>query len=151
MIQALTRCAAVALLAIVAGCGGEQSGPEEQVRAWVDAMHEAAENKDRRTILDGIADGYADARGNSKDDIGDMLRVYFLRQGTIVLIVNIDEIEIVGGSAANVALTVGMAGTGGGTLGLSADAYRFELELEADGDDWQLLSAAWGEIGQPVR
>ena len=151
MTKALTRCAVVALLALVAGCGGATTEPEEQVRAWVETMHEAAENKDRGAILERIADGYTDARGNTREDVGKLLRGYFLRQGTIVLLVNIDEIEIVGGSAANVELTVGMAGTGGGSLGLSADAYRFELELEADGDDWQLLSAAWGEFGQPVR
>jgi hypothetical protein len=44
-----------------------------------------------------------------------------------------------------------MAGTNDGVLGFSADAYRFELELEKDGDDWQLIAARWGELGDEIK
>ena len=44
-----------------------------------------------------------------------------------------------------------MASTNGNRLGFSADAYRFEMELERDGDDWLLISARWGGLGEPVR
>ena len=46
---------------------------------------------------------------------------------------------------------VGMAGTQDTGLGINADAYNFELELEHDGDGWLLVSARWGEIGSQVR
>ena len=134
-----------------AGCGGERSGPEEQIRAWVDARHLAAEDKDRSGVMDGISTAYADARGNTHSGIEDMLRYYFLRQGSISLLVSIDSINVIADTAAEVSLTVGMAGTDGSALGFSADAYNFELELEADGDNWQLISARWGEIGQQLR
>ena len=48
-------------------------------------------------------------------------------------------------------MTVGMAGTNDSVMGLSADAYRFELELEKDADEWQLISARWGELGEEMR
>ena len=139
------------IIAIGAGCGGEQSGPEEQIRAWVDARHASAEDKDRRGVMDGISSAYTDARGNSYDGIEDMLSYYFLRQNTISLLVSIDSIEVIADTAAEVSLTVGMAGTDGSALGFSADAYRFELELESVDDDWRLISARWGEVGHQLR
>ena len=63
----------------------------------------------------------------------------------------IDEIRIYGDSAAEVEMTVGMAGTNDGVLGFSADAYAFELELERDDDEWLLISARWGELGQELK
>lgn len=138
-------------LAMLAGCGGDVSDPEEQVRAWVQAMHEAAEEKARGDIVAGISPAYVDARGNSREDIDKMLRLYFFRQNTVTLLSSIDEVNVIGGTAAEVSITVGMAGTNNSALGISADAYRFELELELDGDDWLLISARWGELGEQLR
>ena len=46
---------------------------------------------------------------------------------------------------------VGMAGQNESVLGFSADAYRFQLELERDSDDWLLISARWAELGEELR
>jgi len=56
-----------------------------------------------------------------------------------------------GDSAAEIDLTVGMAGTNEGVFGFTADAYRFRLELENKDDEWQLISARWGELGEDLR
>ena len=139
------------VLAMTAGCSSDVSDPEEQVRAWVRDMHEAAEEKARGDIVDGISAAYVDARGNSRDDIDKLLRVYFFRQNTVTLLSKIDEVNVIDGTAAEVSITVGMAGTNDSALGISADAYRFELELEFDDDDWQLISARWGQLGEQLR
>lgn len=147
----LTRTALSATLLAFAACGGEPAGPEAGVRAWVETMHRAAEEKDRGTLVDGISPAYADGRGLTRDDIGDRLRLLFLRRDPIAVIPSIDEIRILDDTIAEVTLTVAMAGTSNSILGISADAYRFELELEADGDDWQLIAARWGELGRELR
>ena len=98
-----------------------------------------------------ISPAYADARGNDRDASTNILRAYFLRMNTIELLTAIEEINVIGDSAAEMLLTVGMAGTHDGVLGFSADAYRFSLELEKDGDDWLLISARWGELGEELR
>ena len=121
------------------------------MRAWINDMEQAAEEKDRGAMLDRISESYADARGNSQEDIGDMLRIYMLRQQNVSILSTIDDITISGETAANVSLTVAMAGTSSGTLGLSADAYHFELELEKPDNDWLLIGARWGELGQEPR
>ena len=135
----------------VVSCGGAVSDPEAELRAWVAAAEEAAENKNRRALLDKISSNYADGRGNDRDGLGDMFRVYMLRQQSIAILTKIDSIEVMGDSAADVALTVGMAGTSNRAFGLNADAYRFELELEKDDGDWLLIGARWGEAGEQLR
>ncbi len=94
-----------------------------------------------------ISPAYTDARGNSRDDIENMFRFYFLRQQSVALITRIEELNIYDDSAAELVLAVGMAGTSDGTFGFSADAYRFEMEFERDDDEWLLTSARWGEFG----
>jgi hypothetical protein len=138
------------IVAVLAGCG-PSTGPEEAVRLWVDDAETAAENRDRGALLAMIAESYADARGNGKADIEQMLGIWFLRNRSIVLASKIDNVTIMGGTAATVLLTAGMAGTSDGLPGVSADAWRFELELASDGDDWRLIGARWGELGGELR
>ena len=144
--------ALMAFLSLLLGaCGGPDLGPEEQLRQWVSTAQTAAEAKERRAMMDLISPAYADGRDNDRDDVGNMLRVYFLRQHSIKLLLSIEEIRMFGDSAAEIDMAVGMAGTNDGTFGFSADAYNFQLELELDGDDWQLISARWGELGEELR
>lgn len=136
---------------LLAGCSADTGTPEEALRAWVDAAELAAEDKQRGALLDMISPDYIDARGNDRTAIDRTLRLLFLRQQSIALLVKVDGVELFNETAAEVSLTVGMAGTNGGRLGLSADAYRFELDLVADGDDWLLTAARWGELGKELR
>ena len=153
MMNRLTRTVCtltVAALALVA-CGGPESAPDEELRAWVAGGMEAARNKERRELVGMVSRSYADARGNDRSDIENLLRVYFLRMNNIKLLSTIEEITVYDDSAAKINLTVGMAGTNDGVLGFSADAYRFELELEKDSDEWQLIAARWGELGHELH
>lgn len=153
----LTAClAALAMLLLVAGCGPAPGTPEEQLRQWVAAVETAAEQKARGDIMPLIAPAYNDARGNARDDVDKLLRLYFLRQNSVALLTSIEDIRVAGGTAATMTVTVGMAGTNDRALGFDADAYRFELELESEDSpesysDWRLLSARWGELGEDPR
>ena len=153
MMNQLTRtlCTVSAILMTLAACGEPPTEPEAELRAWVAAGVKAAENKERRNLVGMISESYADGRGNERSDIENLLSLYFLRQNNIRLLPKIEEIMVYGDSAAKIVTTVGMAGTNDGVLGFSADAYRFELELEKDGDDWQLIAARWGELGDEIR
>lgn len=137
---------------LLAGCGGgPEAGPEEALRAWVDTAEAAAEDKDRQGLLDLIAENYADSRGNDRSQVGNLLRFYFLRHKSIGFVSNINDIEIMGDTAALVSLTVVGAGTNANALGVNADAYNFELELENTDDEWMLIGARWGEVGREMR
>ena len=138
------------ICAFLAGCGPE-AGPEEALRSWVDAAEAAAEDKDRRGLLALISENYADSRGNDHAQIGNMIRYYFLRQQSVALITSIDDIAVMGDTAAEIGLTVGMAGTDTSAFGVRADAYNFKLELENVDDEWMLIGARWGKVGQEMH
>ena len=146
-----TLCTVTVALAVLAACGEPASEPEAELRAWVATGVEFAENKQRRDLMSMVSPAYADARGKEKSDIETMLRLYFLRQNSIALLPKINEITLYDDTAASVDVTMGLAGTNDGVLGFSADAYRFELEVTKDGDEWQLISARWGELGGEIK
>jgi len=137
--------------AVLAACGGSSGSAAEQVRAWVDRGHEAAEHRDREALVDMISPAYSDARGNSRADIEDLFRFWFLRSKRVALLVSVDDIEVIDGTAARVLLTVGMGATTDRGLGFDADAYRFELDLENQGGEWLLVSGRWNELGGAPR
>ena len=139
------------VMTVLFGCGGPSSGPEEALRDWVQQGVDAVEGKQRRELMSMISSAYADSRGYDRDRVEGVLRAYFFRMNAIELLTSIDEITVIDDSAAEVLLTVGMAGTHDGFMGFSADAYQFALELTRDGDDWRLISARWGELGKELR
>jgi len=137
--------------AVLGACGGSAGGVEDQIHAWIDRGHEAAESKDRGELVEMISPTYADARGNSREDIENLFRFYFLRMNKVALLVNVDDIEVMDDTAAAVTLTVGMGATTDSALGFNADAYQFALELENDGDEWLLVSGRWNDFGGELR
>lgn len=144
--------AAGALLSLVlSGCGEPATSGEEEIRRWINDGHTEVEAKQRRALLQRVSPDYADAKGYDKDRLDKVLRVYFLRQNTIKLLVSIQDIRIFGETAAEVDLTVGFTGTNDRALGFSASAYKFELELVRDDKEWQLIAARWGELGDDLN
>jgi hypothetical protein len=142
---------AIVLSCLVVACAGPSQGPEAEIRNWLERGIAAAEAKRRGELLDMISPAYADARGYNRSRLGDVLRAYFLRMNTIELVTTVNEIVVMGDTAAEVLLTVGMAGTKDSLLGFSADAYRFSFELEKSAGDWLLISAQWGQIGEDLQ
>lgn len=139
------------LCAALCACSQSAHDPEAALREWLASAETAVEEKDRGDLMALISASYMDSRGNDRDQVNDVLRLYFLRQDSISLITGIDEVSLIGETAALMRLTVGMAGTSNRALGISADAYRFELELESHDDEWLLIGARWGELGSPLR
>ncbi len=137
----------IAACVLFIGCSEPELSPEDGVRAWLASAELAVEAEDRNTLLEKIAPGYSDGRGNDRKRLGDLLRVYFLRQDAIALLVNIDKITLSGETAATVLINVGIAGSGNNALGFNADLYNFELELHKPDDEWLLLGASWAEFG----
>ena len=129
----------------LSACGGPASAPEEEIREWVRVGVEAAQAKERRQLVGMISPAYADARGNDRNAIENILRAYFMRMNNVELVTSIEDIQVIGDTAAAMVIKVAMAGTHDGVLGFSADAYRFAFELQRNGDDWQLIAARWAK------
>lgn len=142
---------AVVAATLFAACSGPSPGPEAELREWVQRGVAAVEAQQRRELVAMISPAYTDARGNDRDQIENRLRAYFFRMNSIELLTAIEEISIMGETAAEISMTVGMAGGHDGVFGFSADAYRFLLELEKHDNDWLLIAARWGELGDDLR
>lgn len=137
------------LAVVVAGCAPEPDA-EQALREWVDRGEAAANREDRRELVSMISPAYADARGNDREEIDRVLRLMFLQQEDVTVVAHIEEINVYGDTAADMMLTTAMAGFNDSRFGFSADAIRFQFELEHDGSDWQLTSARWGELGEDL-
>ena len=148
--MALTHYRTILLFAALAACSSA-TAPEDAVLAWLGKAETAVEERDRRRLVDMVSENYVDARGNDRQAIDGTLRVLFLRNRNIVLASNVEELTIVGETAASVILTAGMVAANGGARGFAAEVYRFELELAHDGDEWLLIGARWGELGESLR
>ncbi len=143
---------AVLLGVLLAACSSRQGTPEDEIREWLERGERLVGEEDRRGLVDMISSAYVDARGNGRDDLDKRFRLLFLRADPMTLVTRIDEIVVIEGSAAEVKLDVAVAGRDElGFLGYNANAYRFELELTHDGDDWRLISARWGGVGGRLR
>lgn len=142
---------AVVAATLFAACSGPSQGPEAELREWVQRGVAAVEAKQRRKLVAMISPAYTDARGQDRERIDNILRGYFFRMNSIELLTAIEDISIMGETAAEISMTVGMAGGHDGVFGFSADAYRFRLELEKHDDDWLLIAARWGELGDDLR
>ncbi len=136
---------------LLAACGGPTAGPEEALRQWVADAEAAAEDLDRRGLVAMVSDNYADGRGNDRDAISNILRLYFLRQRSVVLVMKIDKLTVIDETAAEILVTAAGFGRTTRALGVNANAYQFSLELEKDDDRWVLIGARWGELGQEVH
>lgn len=145
----LITVAAACLL--LAACGSPYAGPEAALRQWIADAETAAEALDRRALVAMVSDNYADARGNDRQAVDKLLRVYFLRQKSVEVVVKIDELTVIDDSAAEILVTAAGVGTSNRAFGLNADAYQFLLELEKDDDEWMLISARWGQLGQELH
>jgi len=144
----ITVCA---LCTLLVACGGPAVGPEEALRQWIAGAEAAAEGLDRRELLAMVSENYADARGNDRAEVDKILRFYFLRQKSVALVMKIDELTVIDDTAAEILVTAAGVGMTTGALGVNADAYQFSLELEKDDDEWMLIGARWGELGEELH
>ncbi len=139
------------ICALLAACGGPSGGPEEALRQWIAEAEAAVEDLDRRGLVAMVSEHYADGRGNDRDAVNKLLRLYFLRQKSVVLVMKIDKLTVIDETAAEILVTTAGVGTTTRALGVNADAYQFSLELEKDDDKWMLIGARWGEFGQMLH
>ncbi|HRD65278.1 MAG TPA: hypothetical protein PKY50_03905 [Candidatus Competibacter sp.] len=140
----------VVVLALAA-CSRESS-PEAEIRELVARAATAAEERNVRDLRAMIADDYADDRGLDRKAVENLIRIYVLRQQSIHLFTRVRNIEFPEPGRALASVAVAMAGrpvAGADDLvGLTADLYRFDLELIRYGrSEWKVRRAAW----EPAR
>lgn len=117
------------------------------MRATLARAERAVAAKDLAALRDLIGERYSDRDGRDRRAIEQILRVYFLRHGSIHLVTRVQSVTVPTAGRAEVVVLVAMAGTpiaaGADLGGLAADLHRFELTLSREGDAWRTVHAEW--------
>jgi hypothetical protein len=132
-------------LALFAGCANDGS-PEQQVRAVIESMELAAEERDVGDLLEHISVSYRDAQGQDRTEASRYARGYFVANQSVHLLTRIESLEFPSPDEARVKLQVGMAGRPGeqgGAGSLTADLYNFDVVLVREDGEWKVSYADW--------
>jgi len=139
----LVTIAAIALPA----CSSDPESAETRIRALLAEMEAAAEAKELRPLKAVVSEQYADALGNDRRAIVQLLMFHFLRNQSIHLLTRVAAVDIPEPGRASVTVYVAMAGRpipdAAALAQLRANLYRFDFSLEELGESWQVAGAAW--------
>ena len=119
---------------LLAGCGAKTSD-EDQVRALIDAVEAAAEDRDASDVLTHVDDTYADSAGLDKTQLQNFLRGYFLAHPKLELLVNIESLDFPVDGLAQAVVSVT-------TVELTdPDLVRLRVEFRRVNGDWKVVRA----------
>ena len=117
-------------------------------RGVLAALEASAEAKDAGAMKEHVSDAYADAQGNDKRAIAQLVAFHLLRNQSVYLLTRVARVAVEAPGQGSAEVWVAMAGTPiagpEALVGLRADLYRFDLRLgeEPDGE-WRARSAEW--------
>lgn len=143
----MKKIAVIFLLAFLQACSSEgPQTPEQHVRATLEAIELAAQERSLSGIMDHVSDNYRDHEGKTKKEIQRIAQIYLIANQKIHIFTRISSIEVVDNIAA-VELSAAMSATETDLTNeqgrLRADTHRFSLVLTLENDDWRLTSASW--------
>jgi len=146
--RAALRLGLAAGILLALACAPDARSPEERIRAVLAALEAGAEKKSAAAMKKHVSERYADAQGNDKRAIVQLVAFHLLRNQSVYLLTRVRSVEIEAPGEGRAEVLVAMAGTPiagpEALLGLRADLYRFDLRLadEPDGE-WRVRSAEW--------
>jgi hypothetical protein len=137
--------------ALAAACGHRSADP---VRAMVDDLVDAAEERDADAVLARLSGGFQAQGHLSKPDVAASLRRYFAAYESIDLEVfdMLSEPGDAGGT--HVRVRVGFTGTAQKAFGLQgllppSAVYAFDLDTRDEGGQWRVTRASWEVLPGP--
>jgi len=120
---------ALILVATLAACGA-RSSDEEQVRALIDGVEAAAEERDASDVIAFVSPDYSDSEGFDKTRLQNFLRAYLLAHPKVELLTSIDKLEFPADGLAQAEVTVT-----GIELG-DIDRVRLKVEFRRNSNEW---------------
>jgi hypothetical protein len=141
----------VVAVVVLAGCGGAPDDPEQQIRDLFALLETSAEARETGPFRDALAEAYADNRHPNRAAALQSLRAYLRYYGNLHLFSVIRSIDIDAGSARAeavvfVALTAVPVESVGQLVSVKADAFRFDVQLVGNDDQWQVAASEWRRI-----
>lgn len=147
---AVAGLTALSLAVCAASCA---RGPGDPARELVDALAEAAEDRDVDGILARLGQGFVGQDGLTRADAAASLRRYFAGYETID--VEVFDVESrPGEGVTHVRTRIGVRGQANRMFGLEgllppSAVYRFDLDVGEEGGVWRVTRAAWEPATAP--
>ena len=138
--RALT--ALLCALALAGGCS--RSDPERELRATIDAMARAVEQRDAAVFLDAMSDDFTRESGAfGKQDAKRVLLAAFLRNERINVTAVVTDVRIEGDRAF---AKVRVVATGGaGLLPERGQTWDYDSAWRRERGQWKAFNAEWRE------
>lgn len=128
-------------LALTAACR-DPADPETQVRAVIDRVAAAAENRDVGTIMAAISEQYSDHEHRTKADLFMYAQLHMNAVQSVRVTYRIAEVSV-SGDVASARVVAGLADGPIISPDTRADVYSFDLRFERDGSDWLVQRVSW--------
>ena len=143
----------ISVLAVVSLAACSKKTDADRIRAVINAVQKAAEDRDVRETLSHVDKNYKDPAGNDYQAIKSMMLYYFFRHQKISIIVSNLETAVNGASASAhfQAILSGRTGSADNILPDALSAYRFDVSFQNDQGDWKIVSARWEPWGEAVQ
>ncbi len=148
-----TRCALLAALSVaLVGCSKKPADPAAEIEKLIGEIEVAVEEGDIDAVEERLSDAYSDPKGNDEKALLRMLQFQLLRQRSIHVLSQIDEITVEPGGREGRAVVMAAAGSApmAGLEALAnvrADIFELRMTLTKPDDDWQIVSVIWKRAG----
>jgi hypothetical protein len=142
MLSRRTLLTATVALAVSA-CA--RSDPERELRATVDKMARAIEDKNAADFLEHVSQDFTRESGAfGRDDARRILAGAMLRNEKITLAVAVTDVNLLGNDAANARIRVVATG-GSGLLPERGQVWEFTSAWRRERGTWRVFNAEWRE------
>jgi hypothetical protein len=143
----------IGALAVLSLAACAKKTDTDRVRAVINAVQQAAEDRDVKETLSHVDRNYRDPAGNDYQAVKGMMLYYFFRHQKISIIVSNLETVVDGASASAhfQAILSGRTGSAADILPDALSAYRFDVSFRNDQGDWKIISARWEPWGDAVQ
>jgi hypothetical protein len=146
-VRTLRPLVAALLALLLAACGGPDT-PEERARAFIDQVAESASERAWRAFDAYVADDYGDERGLDKAAVLGLVTRYILANQRIYVFKRVADLRVQDPAHVSAVVYAALAGQPVERVedlaGMTADLYRFEIELTATaGGAFQVTRGDW--------
>lgn len=127
-------------LAALAACGDRDS-PDQQVRAVIEQIEQAAENRDVGDLKAHLSEDYRDANGMGAEEAARYARGYFIANQAIHLLTRVEELTFPTDGEARAQVVVGMLGRDAAAANqwdLAAELHTFKIALRREDEEWKV-------------
>ena len=144
----IVRLASICCLAVVLACGSDPLSPEEQVRTVIETMEQAAEEGDVSAFKAIVSENYEDPYGHDKRSLAAYVTYHVMRHSHRRFFARVRSVDIRHQDRAEVVVVAAISGRDVSgieeLIGLQADVYKIDLDLDDEGDgDWRVVWAQW--------